>query len=188
MALLANSDEQQLLDAVARGDTAAFERLYRAHKDDLLTAADFLLCGDRSAAEDVLHDVFVALARRASSITLTGSLRNYLLTSCLNRARDVLKQRRRELPSHADVAERREPVSEHRIESDTADELQRLADDLRRLADEQREVVTLHIHGGLKFREIAEMLGISINTVQSRYRYALASLRRLIERQKAHEE
>ena len=51
---------------------------------------------------------------------------------------------------------------------------------LASLPDEQREVVILHIHGELKFREIAEMLGVSSNTAQSRYRYALSALRKLL--------
>ena len=48
------------------------------------------------------------------------------------------------------------------------------------LPPEQREVVSLHIHGGMKFREVASLLRISINTAQSRYRYALAALRKML--------
>jgi RNA polymerase sigma-70 factor, ECF subfamily len=179
---LANSEEQQWLDAVAQGDMAVFERIYRMHKDDLLTASDFLLGGDRSAAEDVLHDVFVSLARRAGEIKLTGSLRNYLLTSCLNRARDLLRQRNREATSEA-------PISghSHTLMYETAkgeeNEIGRLTHALQSLPVEQREIVTLHIYGGLKFREIAEMLELSINTAQSRYRYALEALRRAMNPQ-----
>ena len=42
---------------------------------------------------------------------------------------------------------------------------------------EQREVVLLHIHGGLKFAHIAESQNVSINTVLGRYRYGLEKLR-----------
>jgi len=45
---------------------------------------------------------------------------------------------------------------------------------------EQREVITLHLHAGLTFREIALQLGLSINTVQSRYRYGIEKLRTLL--------
>jgi len=185
---LADFDEQGLLDRVARGDAAAFERIYRTYKDDLLTATGFLLKGDRSAAEDVLHDVFVSLARRAPELKLSGSLRNYLLTSCLNRARDVLRQRGREGKPEHHVPDQIIAPSCGAPENETAEEIQRLPAALQRLADEQREVVTLHIHGGLTFREIAEMLDLSSNTVQSRYRYALTALRKLVERQMSHED
>jgi len=46
---------------------------------------------------------------------------------------------------------------------------------------EQRETITLHLHGGLTFREIAEHQDVSINTAQSRYRYGLDRLRSILE-------
>jgi len=49
-----------------------------------------------------------------------------------------------------------------------------------RLPAEQREVVSLHVHGQMKFREIAEQLDLSMNTVQSRYRYGIEKLRTLL--------
>jgi RNA polymerase sigma-70 factor (ECF subfamily) len=45
------------------------------------------------------------------------------------------------------------------------------------LPDDQREVIVLHIWGELTFSQISELLGISSNTVASRYRYALGKLR-----------
>ncbi|MBX7211136.1 MAG: RNA polymerase sigma factor [Verrucomicrobiaceae bacterium] len=56
-----------------------------------------------------------------------------------------------------------------------------VADAMRCLPEEQREVVTLHLWGGLTFAQIAEMTGVSINTVAGRYRYALAALGRKLE-------
>jgi RNA polymerase sigma-70 factor (ECF subfamily) len=49
---------------------------------------------------------------------------------------------------------------------------------LRRLSDEQREVLMLKIWGELTFDEIARQLDIPLNTAASRYRYALAALRK----------
>jgi RNA polymerase sigma-70 factor (ECF subfamily) len=51
---------------------------------------------------------------------------------------------------------------------------------LAQLPDDQRTTITLHVRGGLRFREIARLQGVSINTVQSRYRYGLAKLRCLL--------
>lgn len=52
---------------------------------------------------------------------------------------------------------------------------------LERLPPEQREVVTLKIWGDLTFREIAETLEVPLNTVASRYRYALERLKEVLE-------
>ncbi len=55
-----------------------------------------------------------------------------------------------------------------------------LKDLLAQLPYEQREIIVLHLHHGMRFREIAKSLGISINTVQSRYRYGLDKLRSIL--------
>jgi RNA polymerase sigma-70 factor (ECF subfamily) len=52
---------------------------------------------------------------------------------------------------------------------------------VRQLPPEQREVVTLKVWGELTFAEIATALGISQNTAASRYRYALCTLRKLLQ-------
>jgi len=50
---------------------------------------------------------------------------------------------------------------------------------LDRLPDDQREVVSLHLHGELTLREVAETLHIPVNTAKSRYRYAIDKLREM---------
>ena len=52
---------------------------------------------------------------------------------------------------------------------------------MEQLPVDQREVLTLKIWGDLTFRAIAETLGEPLNTVASRYRYALETLRKLLE-------
>lgn len=52
---------------------------------------------------------------------------------------------------------------------------------LQRLPEEQREILTLKIWGEMTFREIAEVLAVPMNTVASRYRYALESLRETLK-------
>lgn len=53
---------------------------------------------------------------------------------------------------------------------------------MEHLSADQREVLTLKIWGDLTFREIAEVLGVPLNTVASRYRYALDALRNMLEK------
>ena len=56
------------------------------------------------------------------------------------------------------------------------------------LSEEQREVVIMKEYEGLKFREIAETLSISENTVKSRMYYGLESLKKILERNKVTKE
>ena len=59
------------------------------------------------------------------------------------------------------------------------DSLQQLAEKMQLLPYEQREVIILHLKGEMKFKTIANLQDVSINTVQSRYRYGLEKLRSL---------
>jgi len=172
-------DEKILVWKFNRGSKDAFQMLYEKYKDDLLGLAITLL-RDRSLAEDVVHDVFVSFAGTTGSFHLSGTLKGYLSTCVANCARD-----RNRLRSRRDVgldaaegmgSDSGDPV-EHAIDSEQSGRLTQL---LGRVAYEQREVIVLHLHQEMRFKEIAEALGISINTAQSRYRYGLEKLRSII--------
>jgi RNA polymerase sigma factor (sigma-70 family) len=68
-----------------------------------------------------------------------------------------------------------------------ADDTARVGRALRELPDDQCEVIVLHLQGGLTFKAIAEALGVSINTVQSRYRYGVEKLRILLKGELTYE-
>jgi RNA polymerase sigma-70 factor (ECF subfamily) len=162
-----------------RGSKDALRRIYEKFKDDLLGLAVTLL-RDRSVAEDVVHDVFVSFAQTTGTYRLNGTLKGYLSTCVANAARD--KNRLRSgtntgLDAVEVVGSNSVVPMEHAIGSE---ESGRLIDLLDRLPYEQREVIVLHLHHGMRFREIAGALDISINTVQSRYRYGLDKLRTIL--------
>ena len=172
-------DEKILVWRFNRGSKDALKMLYEKYKDDLLGLAITLL-RDRSLAEDVVHDVFVSFAGTTGCFQLNGTLKGYLSTCVANAARDKNRLRSRR-DVGLDAAEEMQfdsgnPV-EHAIDSEQSGRLTQL---LGRLPYEQREVVVLHLHQEMRFKEIAEALGISINTVQSRYRYGLEKLRSII--------
>lgn len=173
-------EDQQFLSAIAGGDHEVFGRVYHDLKDDLLTVTVHLLSGDRSTAEDVVHDVFVSLACKASEIKIQSSLKGYLITACLNRARDVLRKSSRTESASTNWADwPSENQASFEIVASNEDR-QRILSAMHTLPREQREVVTLKTHSQLTFREIAGVLEISSNTAQSRYRYALEKLRTLL--------
>lgn len=162
-----------------RGSKDALRRIYEKYKDDLMGLAITLL-RDRSLAEDVVHDAFVSFAGTTGSFHLSGTLKGYLSTCVANCVRDR-NRLRSGWDAGMDVTEAigydsNEPM-EHAIGREESDELHDL---LARIPYEQREVIVLHLHHEMRFREIAKALGISINTVQSRYRYGLKKLRSIL--------
>jgi len=138
------------------------------------------LLRDRSLAEDVVHDVFVSFARTAGRFTLSGTLKGYLSTCVANCARDRNRLKSR-LDVGLDAAEDVGADSDDPVEyAAGTEEARRLQQALAHLPFEQREIIVLHLHQEMRFREIAEALGISINTAQSRYRYGLEKLRSIL--------
>jgi len=143
--------------------------LYDRHADALYRYAVMLLA-DSAAASDAVHQVFLAIAGRPSSHIREEE--RYLRRAVRNECYSVLRHRRREvvgdyLPLLEAVAANDEKLEE-RLAIEAA---------IRTLPVEQREVLHLKVFDGWTFQEIADQLGESINTVASRYRYALEKLR-----------
>jgi RNA polymerase sigma-70 factor (ECF subfamily) len=86
------------------------------------------------------------------------------------------RRTRREASPNADLPREDAAFFDHGVEQREEAALVEIA--LRELPPEQREVVVLRVWGGLTFAQIATALDQSINTVASRYRYALEALRR----------
>jgi RNA polymerase sigma-70 factor (ECF subfamily) len=173
-------EDRLLIWKFNRGSAEAVRRIYEKYKDDLVTLAAALL-RNVGAAEDAVHDVFVSFLDSAGNFRLTGSLRGYLATCVANNARNRIKAGQRRQDVGLDEAQ---PLASNIDAPDcqaiSGEELRRLEWALGRLPYEQREVLLLRLHSGLKFRAIAESQGVSINTVQGRYRYGLDKLRSLL--------
>jgi len=145
------------------------------------------LLNDKAAAEDIVHDVFVAFAEGVRSFRLTGSLRAYLMTCVANRARNHNKSKRPQDVKHTAQSSERH-VTPGPVELLVCNEqLRRLAEALDQLPYAQREILMLHMYGGLSLRAIARTNGHSANTVMSRYRYGINKLRGLLNGESDHE-
>lgn len=152
------------------GETASARagRLYDELGAGLYRYAVMLLA-DAAAAEDAIQQVFAALLRN------TGGIENearYLRRAVRNECYSMLRGRGRR------SEERARPMLEA-VAPGIVDHAERLALEgaIRQLPPEQREVVHLHVVEGWTFQEVADTSGESINTIASRYRYALARLR-----------
>ena len=134
------------------------------------------MLADTTLAEDVVHDVFVSLARNAARLKVTGPIKNYLCVSCLNRSRDIMRQTQRQARNNQDLTPRLSDSVDPADAAAVAEQRQHLTAALDSLPAEQRQTVALRIYGQMTFREIGQATAVSINTVQSRYRYALSAL------------
>ncbi len=172
-------EDKLLLLKLKRRNADALRRIYEKYKDELLALA-IALSNDRAAAEDALHDVFVSLAQYADRLQLRTSLKSYLSSCIANRVRNMNRAK----SLRTAKLSRAEAVSSGRDAPDrlaTLAELSRRVDRaMEQVPYEQREVIILHLQSGMRFQAIADSQGVSINTIQSRYRYGLDKLRMLL--------
>lgn len=176
-------EDRYLVWRLRRGDSQALRGIYNRYETDLLTLARSLL-GRTGPAEDVLQDVFVKFIESIDSFELTGSLKGYLAKCVVNRARDYQRRSRRRAGDPLEAAHEAASSQRGPLDVVLSDERrQRLIAALAELPEEQREIVLLHLHAGLRFREIAGMQGISAKTAWSRYRYGLDRLRSILNGQ-----
>ncbi len=162
------------------GDRAALARIYEKYKTDLLRIATGL-SNQVSIAEDIVHDVFVSFAQSSDRLKLNGNLKGFLVTCVVNRVRNNNRARKRQQAVSLDETE---PVIQESDKPERwivySEELDNLNSAMAQLPYPQREVVILHVQGSMKFKAIAKSQNVSINTIQSRYRYGLDKLRSLL--------
>jgi len=175
-------EDLRLVTWAKRGDRRALRRIYEKYGESLLTTAAVLV-GDMATAEDILHNVFVSFAEGISDFELTGSLKSYLAKCVTNSARDKLRSKEREKallgliePNHSVSPSPYEVLVDN-------EESKRLINALNLLAPEQREVIVLHLRGGMRFTEISRLQQVSVNTVKGRYRYGVEKLKSILNGQ-----
>ncbi|MEM9530540.1 MAG: sigma-70 family RNA polymerase sigma factor [Pseudomonadota bacterium] len=142
-------------------------QLYRDnHK--LLFAAALAVTRDCSAAEDALHEAVLSVAQSA---TTPENPKAYLLTAIRHAAQKNLRR------SRADSQRGEWLAFDDGAAPEDREMLATLAAAIDNLPAATREAVVLHAIAGLTFREIGELTRESINTIASRYRRGLSTLR-----------
>jgi RNA polymerase sigma factor (sigma-70 family) len=154
-------------------------RLFRSEGRSLVRLAR-LFVDDRDAAEDLVQEAFLRLARHAGRIDAIERAPAYLRSIVLNLARDHNRRGLVSLRHHA--TEGREVD----IDGSVVDELvrsedhRRVLDAVRELSTRQRDCITLRYFEELSIDEIATTLGLSANSVKTHLRRAMAALDRAL--------
>jgi len=173
-------EDKLLIWRIKHGSSDALGRIYKKYKDNMLRLA-FGLLNDRAATEDIVHDCFVSIAQSSEKLRISGNFKSYLATCVVNRVRNANKSGRRQ--GIVGLYEAEIVVSDLKRPDQwiiNSERLRLLNDAIAQLPYQQREVIILHAQGEMKFEAIAELQDVSINTVQSRYRYGLDKLRSIL--------
>ena len=156
--------DEDLVAAALRGDADAFSALVARHYDTIYRFA-FRMLGQKAEAEDLAQDVCAALAQKIGSWSGSGRFTTWLYRVARNLVTDRLRRRRGvgldEIAEPVDDA----PGAEARIVAE--DRAKALDEALAHLPERQREAVVLRHLEGLANPEIAEILEVSVEAVES---------------------
>lgn len=154
------------------------ETLYRKHAAAVFRFACGL-CGDRSAAEDLVSETFVRLVTRSPRIETRTALA-YLLAIARNTFLSGLRRRRREVPLTDDV-----PAREHDPDArlDDRSRLDAVSKALGKLPEGERSALLLRVDHELSYEDVAAALGIAVGAARVRVHRARLRLTEALEKQ-----
>lgn len=174
--------DRRALERAAAGDPEAFAILVERHQERLLRLCERML-GDRESARDAVQEVYLKAYRRAGSYRPRGAVFTWLyriaVNHCLNRLRrrKVVRFLRLEgeretggepAPALRESWDPADPAPGPAAASAARDDWRTVARAIAELPPGQRAVLVLARFEGLRYRQIAEHLGISEGAVESR--------------------
>lgn len=169
-------EEIEIKQMLAADNPAAVARIYSIAGRELYYYLAGLT-GSVHDAEELLHDLFIKIVDKKMKLAETKCLKAYLFRAAANLAYDRLRQNRRTNRNLADYAIFH-AADEPGVSEEDISELNHALDGL---PPEQRQTIVLKVFMQKTFDEVAMMLNIPLNTVASRYRYALKKLGSILE-------
>jgi len=169
-------EEHILFEKTRAGDEKAFEKLFRQFYPHLCLYATQVL-KNPSAAEEIVQELFVRLWEKREETQIDTSVKNYLFRSVKNHCLNYIKhnQIKNEYSLKVLAESKTEDASED-IETQ-AELFQKIEESIAALPEKRQEIFRLSRQEGLKYREIAEKMNISIKTVETQMGLAIKSLR-----------
>ena len=190
-----NQTDEQLIRGYLNGNDNCFEQLLKRHKIKIFTYI-VLTVKQRDVAEDIFQDVFLKVINTMNkgNYNEEGKFIQWAMRIAHNMVMDYFRLgKRMQFVDNADDEDEEsvdvfrllvndEKNAEEKIVSEeSAEEIRTMIGKLR---DEQREVVLMRHYGKMSFKEIAAMTNVNLNTCLGRMRYAVRSLREMMEEAK----
>lgn len=178
--------DEELVAAYLEGDHRAFEELVERYKNRIYNLA-YRMLGNPEDAYDLVQEVFLLLVRKLPSFRGEARFSTWLyrvvLNACYDRARKSRNHLSLQESPAEDLPELGETLADESAVSpeenmERAEIRKRVQEAISKLPPKFREVVVLHDIQGFDYREVAEILGISLGTVKSRLNRARNRLAR----------
>ena len=169
-------EENSLFKEICNNNEKAFEKLFHHYYGNLCLFASRILKND-DAAEEVVQDFFVKLWEKRKQITIETSVKSYLFRSVKNLCLNFIQHNKIKLRYAQTILSK---TSNNQTDDYNFTEInlaEKIEESIQSLPAKRREIFRLSRKEGLKYREIAEKLNISIKTVETQMGLAIKTLR-----------
>ncbi|WP_321332575.1 RNA polymerase sigma-70 factor [uncultured Bacteroides sp.] len=177
-------DDLLLLKKIKEGDIKTFEYVFRLYYSPLCLYA-FGIIGSKDAAEEIVQELFYTLWKERCHLQILRSIKAYLYGAVRNQSlqyceHHTVQERYRlhVLSAEAEVAPTDTPLDQ--LEYKELEEVINRV--LRKLPDRRLRIFKMHRLQGLKYKEIAEILSLSVKTVEAEMTKTYQVLRKEIEK------
>jgi len=171
-----DSEMEQLVIEISKGDKNALEKLYEAYRHVVFSLARSIL-SSHSAAEDVAQDVFLKIWASAHTYRIGANPKAWIMGITRNAAIDAIRKTKNEMSS--DEVFETDVQSKTSLEETVVKSIT-LTDALNSLEYDEREIVILRSLAGLTVNEVSKITQMPLNTVYWKYNRAIKSLRLMI--------
>lgn len=170
-------ENEAITTLLAQRDESTFEQVFKTHFKRLHAYA-FTILRDEAEAEEMVQQVFFKLWERNENLSLTGSISAYLYRAVHNESLNYIKHQKVRSNHQLHVAYSMKNEVEHPAKKVLAGELEKkIHAALNELPEQCRTIFQMSRFDELKYREIADKLGISVKTVENQMGKALKLMR-----------
>ena len=179
---MAKQNEPNIFNKIKSGDETAFSNLFNELYSSLCFFSNNYVT-DMDKARSLVQQVFVDLWIKREKLNVTQSIKSYMYNAVKNKSIDYLRQHKNTIQINANIENTQETPFLNLIQE--AEISNKINDSINHLPERCREIFILCRFEGLKHKEIAEKLNISVKTVEMQIGIALKKLRESLSNQKS---
>jgi RNA polymerase sigma-70 factor (ECF subfamily) len=173
--------EKQVIDRIRNGDVQAFEWLFRQYYEKLCQWA-YQYLHDLDSSEEVVQDLYYHLWRNRTTMEFHVSVKSYLYKAVSNNCKMLIRNKGRRSAIEAEMGSLNQGSIEEPGELLEVKEIREVVNrTLEELPEKPAQIFRMSRYEGLKYREIAEKLSISIKTVEANMGKALKVFRKNLQ-------
>ena len=179
--------EQTLIKALRAGETTAFGLIVTQYQDHIVNTC-FGFVNNAEDAEDIAQEVFIEVYRSIDNFRAKSKLSTWLYRIAVTKSLDFLRKKKAQkriqfVKSLFGMNEEELQIADHKITHphlrlEQQERLHTLHRAINQLADNQRVAFTLNKFEGLSYKEIAEIMNLSLSSIESLIHRAKGNLKK----------